>query len=460
MRILVAIFLIVAGCAAEPEPTVSADLVIQNAFVLNFETGQFDKAETVIVFDQKITHVGGAISFDERAEILDGAGGYIVPGFWDAHVHSITAANWHFPMLVRFGVTNVRNMHTSEPDPFDKISSLKSRVASGELLGPTMIANGPILDGTHSVWPGTIVVASRDKAEKTVEELKISGADFIKVYDSLAPDVYEALSIAAQKYGLAVDGHMPAQLDPRDAARLGHRSVEHMSGLVIGCSSAQGRIQESYAELFAAEPLPFPQNMMAFFDLIGELNATWDEAKCNELIDVYAAGNIAVTPTLVNGVSMTNPRSLIEDEGVTELVPEEILDRWMPDLNSPRNQMMQAIMAPLQANTPRMLSMLKDADVPIVAGTDLGNSFLIPGHSLHTEMELLVDAGLTPLDALRAATLTPSKVFAPERQTGRIKSGYEADLILLDRDPLVDISNTRSIRQVVLRGSLIDIDGN
>ena len=190
------------------------------------------------------------------------------------------------------------------------------------------------------------------------------------------------------------------------------------------------------------------------------MNATWDEAKCNELIDVYAAGNIAVTPTLVNGVSMTNPRSLIEDEGVTELVPEEILDRWMPDLNSPRNQMMQAIMAPLQANTPRMLSMLKDADVPIVAGTDLGNSFLIPGHSLHTEMELLVDAGLTPLDALRAATLIPSKVFAPERQTGRIKAGYEADLILLDRDPLVDISNTRSIRQVVLRGSLIDIDGN
>jgi len=455
MRLFVICILLIAACSTDRTPPVSADLVIEDVVVINVETGETEPVDTIIIHDHSITHIGPRIVFDATAEIIDGQGAFVVPGFWDAHVHSVTAADWHFPLMVRHGVTNVRNMHTTEPEPFAKIAALKALVASGDLVGPTMIANGPVVDGTHPAWPGTIVIGTPEEAESIVVDLKQSGADFIKVYDSLAPEVYTALTVAAQKYGLAVDGHMPAQLDPRTAAELGHRSVEHLSGMVLGCSGEQGPLQQKYVELFAAKPLPFPQNMIAFFDLVGELNATWDESACQDLVNAYADGKIAVTPTLVNGVSMTNPGSLIEQENLKDLVPEEVLEWWMPELESPRAQMMQTIMAPLEANTPRMLEMLKEAGVPIVTGTDVGNPFIIPGHSVHTEMALLVRAGLSPLDALRSATIVPSEVFVPERRAGRIEVGYEADLVLLTDNPLDDISHTLSISHVVLRGQRV-----
>lgn len=456
MRILTASLLLIAACSTD-QPPVAADLVIQNASVIDVETGEIEPVEAIIIHDQMITHMGSVIAFDANAETIDGTDQFAIPGLWDAHVHSVSAADWHFPLMARYGVANVRNMHTTEPEPFAKIATLKERVETGDLIGPRLIANGPIVDGTHAAWPGTIVIATAEAAEPTVLQLKQSGADFIKVYDSLAPDVYEALTEAARTHDLPVDGHMPARIDPRAAAQLGHRGVEHLSGMVIGCSSAQAPVQDKYTDLFTADPLPFPQNMITFFELIGELNASWDEAKCQDLVNAYAAGDIVVTPTLVNGVSMTNPASLIEEEGVTDLVPPDVLEWWMPDLSSPRAQMMQMIMAPLEANTPRMIEMLSEAGVPITTGTDVGNPFLIPGHAVHTEMALLVAAGLPPLEALRAATIVPSTAFAPDRNAGRIAVGYEADLVLLADNPLEDISHTKSIEHVVLRGQVVTI---
>lgn len=453
--VLCATFLALLSCAQE-QP-LQADLIIENASVIDLDDGSARLADQIVISDGRIVHVGERRNIDGEPQRIDAAGAFAIPGLWDAHVHSVSAADWHFPLMVSHGVTAVRNMHTTEEDPFAKINALRARIASAELTGPLLLANGRIVDGPRASWPGSLSIGSPEEAVEAVARLSDAGADFLKVYDGVAPDVYEALMKEAAAVSMPVDGHMPSRVDPKDAARLGHRTVEHLSGMLQGCSSEQKEIREKFSALAAAEPLPFPQDMIAFFGLVQGQAETWDADECRRTASAYAAGRVAVTPTLVNIRSMTQPQTLVEDPEAMRLVPQSVRNRWDEELAADRIQAMSTTMTPVEAIAPQTMSILEEAGVPILAGTDVGNSFLVPGYHLHTELELMVEAGMTPLNALRSATVVPAEILAPDEMTGRVRPGYRADIVLLTSNPIEDIANTRTIKSIILRGELITI---
>lgn len=229
--------LLLTACAQASPPMVA----IRAATVVDVTDGSLRPNWNVLVEDNRIAAVGpaGDVPIPNNAEIVDGAGGYLIPGLWDMHVHSVSAGSgaagaadptWHFPLFLTHGVTGIRNMNDGSGDPTLALTnSVKRRLASGDFEGPRLIANGPTVDGDP---PGNsnnpVIVRDADEARTVVNSLADAGADFIKVYENLSRDAYFALMRQANQRGIAVDGHLPFRVTPEEAADAGQRTVEHV----------------------------------------------------------------------------------------------------------------------------------------------------------------------------------------------------------------------------------------
>ena len=446
---------LLAACAPAPPPP--ADLVLDGVSVLDLESGSWAEDRAVYVADGRVTGIreaGGPLP--EGAEIVPGEGRFVIPGLWDAHVHSVSNRDWHFPLMLAHGVTAVRNMHTSEADPLGSIEEVRQEIRGAIVPPLRFLANGPIVDGDPSFWPGSIVLSDPARARAVVDSLADAGADFIKIYDNVSPAVFDALMEAARDRGVAVDGHVPFQVPMRVAGRAGMRTVEHLSGLVQGCSSEAAAVGAEFVRFVEGPELPFPRGDSLYLSLIRRLSDTEDAALCEELVRVYAEVGIAATPTLVNGASQADPAGAMAADAGAAVLPSELRSRWEMMAGPGPGQLLSEITAPVSARAPHLIRTLRDAGVPILVGTDVGNPFVVPGSSVHRELELLVEAGLSPIEALRAGTRTPAGVFGLADSLGLVRPGYVADLVVLDEDPLSDIRATRSISAVVLRGRLYD----
>ncbi|NBB85658.1 MAG: amidohydrolase family protein [Bacteroidetes bacterium] len=440
-------------------PAVAQDqLVITPVTVVDVEAGVLRPTQTVIVKGDVITAVGpaGEVAVPADAEVVNGNGGYLIPGLWDMHVHSVSNRAWHFPLLLAHGVTGVRNMHTTERDPLAVTDSIRQAVAAGTLTGPRFVANGPIVDSPPATFPSMVLVESPNQARAAVDSLVAGGAEFIKVYDNLSPESFHALMTRAREKGVPVDGHLPFAVPPAEAAQAGIRTVEHTSGITMGCSAKADSIRAAHAEMIRRPPPPFPDSEAAFLSLIRAASDTQDDGRCAEVAAAYRTHGVAVTPTMVNGWSFVYAGMMMEDEAAVQLLPTDVAEQWRMMAGPGPGELFAEIMRPVVERTPDRVRLLHGAGVTILAGTDIGNPFLIPGHSLHQELEFLVEAGLTPLEAVRTATLNPSMVLGMTDSEGQIKVGYVADLVLLSGDPLEDIRNTRRIEAVVARGRYFD----
>ncbi|HXI02151.1 MAG TPA: amidohydrolase family protein [Candidatus Saccharimonadales bacterium] len=432
-----------------------ADLAIRDVNVVDVTDGSVHPHQTVLVSGDRISVVGpaDAIHASPGAEIVDGAGGYLIPGLWDTHVHSAASLKWHFPLFLAYGITSVRNMHTSAGNPLELVSSIKRRLATGELLGPRFLANGPVVDGDPPVWPGSVVVRNADEARAAVDRLVDGGADFIKVYDRLTPESYFAIMERAKERGIPVDGHLPFLIKAEEAAAAGQRTIEHTSGITSGCSAKMDTLRADYVRYLAKLPgmPPYPDALVGFFTLVREALDSRDPASCMKTVHAYLEHGVTVVPTLVANAA-SNPQAFVNDPVRMGLLPPAVREQWkeMAAGGSP----LEAILGPVAGTLVENVRMLNDAGVVILAGTDVGNPFLVPGLSLHRELEQLRGAGLSPLQALQAATIRPARVFGMAGSLGTVEAGKLADLVLLDASPLESISNTQRIRSVVANGRL------
>lgn len=441
---------------SEPAPP-AADLVVRDVAVLDLETGEWAADRSIFVDDGMIVDVRAAdSSVPEGAEVFEGEGAWVIPGLWDAHVHSVTNRAWHLPLMVAHGVTAIRNMHTTEPDPWASIARVRSDIEAGVVPPVRFLANGPMVDGDPPSWPQSLVLTDPADADAVVDSLVGAGADFIKVYDRLSSPAFEALLTAAAARGVPVDGHVPFRVPAKEAVQLGMRTVEHLSGMVQGCSSAATEVAAAYTRLLESPPLPFPAADSAFLSLIRRLSDSEDEALCAELVDAYASSDVAVTPTLVNAWSQADPAGALEDQDAASLLPPDLSGEWGMMAGPGPGQMLSAITRPVLERLPAHVRRLKEAGVPVLVGTDTGNLFLVPGASVHEELILLAEAGLTPLEAIRAATVTPADVFGLSDSLGHVRPGYLADFVLLASDPTADIEAVRDVATVVLRGRPYD----
>jgi hypothetical protein len=324
-NLLGAVCLLLGACAQTQTP----DIAIRGATVVDVTDGSLHPGQTVLVAGHRIVAVGpeDAVRVPRGTEMLEAAGDYLIPGLWDAHVHSAGSVGWHFPLFIAYGITSVRNMHTNVDHPLEFVVSIKRRVGSGELLGPRFLANGGVVDGDPPVHQGSVVVRNAEEARAAVDRLVDGGADFIKVYDRLSREAYFAILERAKERGIPVDGHLPPLIRPEEAAAAGQRTIEHTSGITMGCASGADAVRADYERYLEQVPQmrPFPDQAVGFFSLVRRALDERDAELCRRTARVFNEQGVVSVPTLVESL---NAKTFVADETRMALLPTSVRNKW------------------------------------------------------------------------------------------------------------------------------------
>jgi imidazolonepropionase-like amidohydrolase len=476
MRNLVSILcLLLLGSADGQVPTVA----IRGVTVVDVRDGSLHAGRTVLVVGNRIAAIGPVddVAVRKDAVIVEAAGCYLIPGLWDMHVHSVAnvamdrsnasvaAQDWHFPLFLAHGVTGVRNMNDGTADVTLELSRLvRRRLAEGNLRGPPrFLTAGPSVDGDPSLGSNPVVVRTAAEARIAVEQLAANGADLVKVYENLSREAYFAIMDEARRRRIPVDGHVPFRITPAEAAEAGQRTVEHPDALAAGCSTAAEAERKRFGAVMADySALPESEKFLAMFRHVRALYDSGDPAACASAIEAYRRNATAVTVDLLAYHHVVHAREILADAARMRLVPGEIRRNWEKRFASEAIREFQSVLQPIPPLELESVRLFNEAGVLLLAGTDVGVPLQVPGISLHVELERLVEAGLTPLEALQTATLNPARVLEMADSLGTIDRGKLADLVLLEANPLADIRNTQKIRAVVADGRLyrrVDLDG-
>jgi hypothetical protein len=428
-------------------------LALKNVTVIDVEDGHSRPAQTVLIESGRILRVDDSarIPVPSGATIVDGGGRFLLPGFWDMHVHSHRERRWtyHYPLFVAHGVTGVRDAGTHLASALELMSAHASTP-----VAPTVIWGSPPLDGPSPVLSFALALESEAAADDIASHLKRSGFDFIKTYDRLSPATYRVLARAADREGLRIEGHVPLAMSPVDAAAAGHDLIDHLTLVVESC--AQGALEHVHA-MVAADPSAADSMEILMDPALGRLLEGYDDNRCRRLFALFAELGVWQVPTLVQLRGFVLPA---EARRVTAIRSAEttpaLLAEWLASAED-RDGARLAAGATVYRLQLAALRPMQDAGVRLMVGTDASSEpWVFAGSSVHDEMSLFVEAGLTPLEALQAATLRPLR-YAGRALAGRaIAAGEAADLLLLDADPRTDIANTRKIHAVVMRGRLFE----
>jgi hypothetical protein len=299
------------------------------------------------------------------------------------------------------------------------------------------------------------VVRTAQEARTAVERLASNGADLVKVYENLSREAYFAILDEARRKRIPVDGHVPFRLTPEEVADAGQRTVEHPDALAAGCSTAAATERQRFAKVLANyDSLPEGEQFLSMFRHVRALYDSRDPAACASAIEAYRRRGVAVTVDLLAYHHVVHAAEVLADTDRIRLVPQQIRRNWERWLRSESTSEFQAILRPIPPLELETVRLLKEAGMVLLAGTDVGVPLQVPGISLHLELAKLVEAGLTPLEALQAATLNPARVLGLADSLGTVEPGKLADLVLLDGNPLEDIGNTQKIVAVVADGRL------
>lgn len=457
---------LLALCAAQLAVTASASNPVPEAIALLRvtvidTTGAPPRADqAVLLTNGRITAIGQAsqVALPHGVRVVDGAGLFVIPGLWDMHVHVLRRERHvpYFPLLVAYGVTGVRDMGGDYR--FEALRRLRAEVESGARVGPQFVAAGPFVDGPYPSLPTlSRVVANAAQARATVDELRGEGADFIKVYNRLPRDAYFALADEARRTGIPFAGHVPFSVSAREAAEAGQKSIEHLFNVAFACSSREDEWMQAKAEALAADESGKRQSLRRAY-LQGVLDS-FNPARCAALYQTFVTHHTWQVPTLVQRRAFAGVDAPALSAAELAYVPRSQRLAWNPQQDrrlQEREKEDREIERRSWQRDRSLIGPMRAAGVRFLAGTDAGDPYAVPGASLHEELAALVDAGLTPMEALQAATRNPAQYLDREPDFGTIETGKRADLVLLRANPLEDIRNTRQIAAVVLHGRWLD----
>jgi hypothetical protein len=417
-------------------------------------TEQPDRA-IVVDGDQIVAIIGSdAIPPSPPARVIDAHGKYVIPGLWDMHVHFADPAS--AKLFVANGVTGVRVMWGNPPvaPGMDRFHfDMRDAFDKKEAIGPRMVIASQVLDGPKPIWPQSVALSTPEEGRKAVLDAKKSGVDFIKVYSLLPRSVFLAIADESKIQGLPFAGHVPESVSVEEASVAGQKSIEHLTGMLVACSSHEDALRRTLAE-FAVKPHTRAQWSMFHGDQLRDAASSYDPAHAQLLFEKLIAHDTWQCPTLTeeHNTAWQDDPSLEKDPRM-EYVAPFARRMWKPKDRAPGDY---DVMRALFTKKLAMVGALSKAHVPLLAGTDEFNPYCYAGFGLHDELGWLVKAGLTPADALRAATSSPARFLRLEAKMGTVAEGRVADLVVLDADPLADIANTRRVWAVVSRGTLYE----
>lgn len=420
---------VAVGAVAQPttgQPSVLRPLVVTHVTVVDPVDGVTPDV-TVVIRDRQIVRIaqGASVANPPGAQVVNGRGKFLIPGLWDAHVHLSWTTRSALPVLVANGVTSVRDMGSK----LSEIDDWRARISASVLVGPRIFRSGPILNGQR-FNAYQLVVGTPDETRGVVRALKEAGVDFLKVHRRVPKESLLALLDEAKKVGLPVVGHIPMTVSPGEAASLGFAGIEHTETLFEGT--------------FAASVGDGPMSAAV---------RRYREQGLPELMARFVSNRVPVTPTLVayrSLLDLARPTALQDPRMKYVALSQRRELEKMPRPSATDLEEVGAMFAELRS----VVAAMHAAGVELLVGTDAAGP-RIPGFTVQEELALLVEAGLSPMQALTAATLRPAQLLG-QASLGRVAIGQAADVVLLDGNPLENIRNTTRIRGVVLNGRWLD----
>jgi hypothetical protein len=451
---------LLVSCSAPQPPS----LAITHVTVIDVTGAPPQPDSTVVISDSRITAVGpsSSLHIPSGTKVIDASGKFLIPGLADMHVHLTGAGEpsgsreFILPLLIANGITTVRDMGGSVV----LLKQLRQEIASGDRIGPQIFFVGPYLDGDPPYFQPSIVVRNAQDASAAVQQLKSDGVDFIKVQSRLQPAAYFAIAEASRRAAMRYVGHVPDAISAREASSAGQTSIEHLTGVLLACSTREDELR--WRQLAAPSPYgSVSQSLERLRIWQQDLLDSYSDAKAGQLFRTFAANHTWQVPTfpLLLHLAFLTPETDLANDSRTEYVPASVRKIW--DAGRRENLANQGA-AEFQMRrelVKRSLSVFKQmyiTGVPVMAGTDATAPNVFPGFALHEDLFYFVQAGLTPLEALQAATAKPAEFLGRLAEQGTIAPGKRADLVLLDANPLDDIRNTQKIDAVIVNGKLLN----
>jgi imidazolonepropionase-like amidohydrolase len=436
------------------KPSNRPSIAIESVAVVDVVRGEILNPRTVLIVDGRIAAIGEpeAITIPAAAVRVDGRGSYLMPGLVDMHVHLFNNASrrppneWAFPLFVANGVTGVREMRT-EPEQMATVERWRTKAARGQLAAPRVLAAGVAVGGGNAPDTGA---ATGEAVRRQVREAKTSGADFVKIFSELREPQWRAILDEARTLKMPVCGHIPAEVSLFEAATAGQRSNEHLTQVYEACSPKEKEWLDARKRAKDAELLKLREIQER------EVLESFDQSVCDRTAAALARTAQVQVPTLVLSYFEAQgfPKNFREDPRWRYLRADEQA-RWERIFKDGYPIAGDKLAALRWEVSRQIVKTLHAAGVRILAGTDAPMPQVYPGFALHKELELLVEAGLSPAEALRSATIWPAEFLSLSDSIGSIATGKRADLVLLDGNPLSDITQTQRIRTVVLDGRLL-----
>lgn len=430
-------------------------LTITHATVVDVTTGQLHPESTVVLEGKRIVSVdSGKSHVRSGGTVVDAHGQYLIPGLWDMHTHVFfdrTAGDGNdliLPMFVAFGVTGIRDMGSA----LDPVLAARAAVARHAQIGPRMVVAGPMLDGPTTTYKAAIAITTPESGRAAVDMLHGRGVDFIKVQSGVPREAYFAIADEAKKDGIEFGGHVPDEIRAAEAINAGQRTFEHLIGIFEASSPDQDAyLKGSYGDKQGTKT-------------VGKLLAAYDPAREQRLITLIAAKHVWQCPTLFweRGQWLVDAIDYRQDPDLA-YAPRSWVDTMWPRMQKGIAASLDTDPLPVRERFVEhelgIVHRLQAAGVPFLAGTDTPAGVdVLPGISLHRELERFVTAGFTPLQALQTATINPAIFLHRTADLGTVAPGKLADLVLLEKNPLVDVRNTRSIAAVVVDGQYISTE--
>ncbi|GAB3018301.1 amidohydrolase family protein [Bowmanella dokdonensis] len=443
-----------------PDPGKPAQVLLRQVSLIDVQDGSVHKDQDVLAQNGRISAIYAAGAGPKPAGVteIDGQGKFLLPGLWDMHTHSTKLApQTYHPQLLANGVTGIREMWgcMSEPDSFIACADDIRRWQQQSGFSPRYVQQSSfqINDGLEVPpnYPEFFRARTADDITQLVSFYAKSGVDSLKTYSQLPLITYQLLAEEAQKQGIALAGHQPMAVSLQQLIDAGQRSIEHPRLFLFEC------YQDAVDFRARSNPLS------AFYgDLRLKLLEQQDPDKCGQLMDNMAQSNTWWTPTLqvLKMSAMANDKAFREDANLTYMpyILRQLM--WEPDADrsakgahhaSGRNLHNELYLLAL-----KQVGQAHRAGVKILAGTDAGDTYVLPGFGLHTELAELVKAGLTPAQALKSATLDAARYSGLDSQYGTIEVGKVADLLLLNANPLENIHHTTQIHGLLFNGKYYD----
>ena len=444
--------------------SLEAGIVIENITLIDAKNGTRTN-QTVSIENGVIQSIGSAKLDMDNSQIIDGEGKYLIPGLWDAHVHLTFIPEidheTHFKLYLKNGVTSIRDTGAI----LSKLQPSLNFIEENPNTTPRLFYAGPLIDGADRVYKGmepgfpnlSIGIDETTNIPEVVDGLLKEGVTFLKSYEMLTRETYlELLKIAGQN-GLRVTGHVPLSIDLEEAIEAGLGGMQHVRNMDLACAKDADNLLndrqvslENEASIAGSALRTHIHSSQRYYAIDNT-----DDERCLRIIMKLSEYGVFQTPTLT--INTFDSRRFYADPKWRETyqeLPEAAEEDWMQgslklaDIDVTENA------KKFDAWSLSLVNKMHQEGVKIIAGTDTPIGYLTPGYSLHKELELLSEAGLSNMDVLRSATITPAEFFGMESQMGTIEVGKLADLVILDKNPLTSISNTQSIHRVIVKGQI------